>query len=118
MNKDIAKSLALLTGLKNNMPEGRHQEVESKYVNQYLYAVELLEKETGEDLSEFKIPLSMVKAQVIMSSQRGNVYTDDSYCPRAFLLVKIDSILSYFTFVFQPDEIRNKLGFSIEKNSR
>ena len=116
-NNNIAKCLALLTALKNNMPEGRHNEVESKYVQQYHESVNLLEKETGQDLSDFKISLSIVKPQITIASSHGNSYTSDSYCPRAYLLTKIDGLLGYFTLILSPDKEKSKIGFNIKNNN-
>ncbi len=113
MNNEIAKCLARLTGLKSNIPTGW---VLAKYAIEFNSIVENLEKITEEDLSEFKIPPNEVKPRVSVASSFGNQYTSESYCDRDFIKMKLDSILSYFTILLQPTEIKNKIGFTVEDN--
>lgn len=105
MNKELAKFLARLTALKNNLPKSLS--TEERYVHEYHAILDGLAGETGEDLSEFRVPDS-------------DVYTDtesgERFHNRPFLMAKLDAILGYFTLLLQPTEIRNQMGFSVEEN--
>ncbi|GAG77599.1 unnamed protein product [marine sediment metagenome] len=99
MNDNLIKSLARLTGLKNNIPTGW---VLRKYGDEFNSILVTLEKDSSFNLAEFVIPEHEFESR---PGHRGK------YCDREFLLMKIDGVLSYFTFVLQPEETKNKLGF-------
>ena len=99
MENQLAKSLARLTGLKNNIPTGF---VSRKYASEFNSVLIALEKDSDFNLAEFVIPEHEFRT---IHGYRGE------YCDREFLLMKIDGVLSYFTFMLQPNEARNKLGF-------
>jgi hypothetical protein len=115
MDKELAKLLARLTALKNNLP--KHL-VSRKYADEFNSILAELEKSSGEDLNEFKIPASEIQPRVtsfnMISGQK--TYSFDSYCEREFLLMKIDGVLGYFTLLLQPTEIKNQMGFLVEEN--
>lgn len=115
MNKELAKLLARLTALKNNLPKNL---VERKYADEFNSVLTELEKNSGENLNEFKISASEIKPRVTSFNMlSGNrTYSAESYCDREFLLMKIDGVLGYFTLLLQPDEIKNQIGFSVEEN--
>jgi len=115
MENDIAKSLALLTGLRDNLPEGRHGEVKKVFVDQYTEAIKILERSTSADLSEFKIDYGLLKPQVTSISMSGKNYTEDAYLSRDYLKMKIEAVLAYYTLSLQPEEIKNRLGFRIDE---
>jgi len=109
MDKELAKLLARLTALKNNLPSGRSTPV--KYVSEFNSIITEIEKSTEEKLDEFKIPFSEIRPQQISS----RIFTDESFCDREFLLMKIDGVLGYFTLLLQPADIKNRMGFSVEE---
>ena len=115
MNKELAKLLARLTALKNNLPKNS---VERKYADEFNSILVELKQNSGEELDEFKISASEIQPKVMsfnrISGQK--TYSSKSYCDREFLLMKIDGILGYFTLLLQPDEIKNQMGFHIEEN--
>jgi len=116
MNKELAKLLARLTALKQNLP--RYHLIERKYADEFNSLLIELEDVSNEKLNEFRIPLSEIKPKVtsfnLKSGQR--TYSSDSYCDREFLLMKIDGVLGYFTLLLQPTEIKNQIGFRVEEN--
>lgn len=115
MDKELAKLLARLTALKNNLPK---YSVPRKYADEFNSILAELEKNSGENLNEFKIPASEIHPRVTsfnaMSGRK--TYSSESYCDREFLLMKIDGVLGYFTLILQPTEVKNQMGFSVEEN--
>ena len=113
MDKNLAKLLARLTALKNNLPKNP---VHRKYADEFNSILVGLEKISTEDLNEFKIPDHEIKPQLMSWNYLtgGNKkYSSESYCQRDFLLMKIDGVLGYFTLILQPTETKEKLGFNI-----
>jgi hypothetical protein len=103
MNKDLAKALARLTGLKNNLPQGW---TEIKYSTDFNEVIHKLEELVGEDLSDFKYPSHMSH---VIPGHRG------IYCDKNFLLVKIDGVLGYFNLILQPVEDAREIGFRVSE---
>ncbi len=103
MEKELAKFLSRLTSLKNNLPKSLS--TEEKYVREYHDILGGLEKNSGENLSEFKVPDS----DAYRDSDSGERFYD-----RHFLSMKIDAVLGYFTILLQPVEIKNELGFRVQ----
>ena len=115
MDKQLIKSLARLTALKNNVPQKGYGVLE-KYVDEFNTIIGELEKSSGEDLSEFKIPDNEVGPRVTSVDMTGRkTYSSGSYCDREFISMKIDGVLGYFTFLLQPNEIKDELGFKLKK---
>lgn len=114
MNKELIKILARLTALKQNIPT---HSVEKKYVEEFHNILDGLENVSGENLQEFRIADSEVRPRVMSIGYDGDKHhSSESYCQREFLLMKIDGILRYFTFLLQPiDDKKPELGFHIEE---
>ena|SRR3989338_7062254 len=117
MDKTLAKLLSRLTALKENIPKDDSFGVLKKYVDEFNLVLGELEKITGDDLKEFEIPGHEVKVRLSGSLGDKDFYTDDKYCDREFLLMKIDGILGYFTLLLQPSEGKNKIGFEVVENN-
>ena len=101
---ELAKLLSRLTALKESMPPNR---VRAAFALEHNSIVHDLEKISNESLTEFKIP----------NSEMYNLSGfKDAYCNRDFLLMKVIGLLGYFTLKLQPEEMKNKTGFSIEEN--
>ena len=115
MNKELAKLLARLTALKNNLP--KHL-VPRKYADEFNSILVELENNSGENLGEFKIPASEIQPRVTSFSMMSDrkTYSSESYCDKDFLLMKVDGVLGYFTLLLQPTEIKNQMGFSVKEN--
>jgi len=116
MNSDVAKLLARLMALKNNLPKNP---VPDKYANEFNEIVLGLERVSNGKLDEFKIPSSeikpiMVSFNYLTGGERE--YSSEKYCQREYLLMKIDGISGYFTLLLEPTEIKSKLGFDVEEN--
>ena len=91
MNKELAKLLARLTALKNNLPKNL---VERKYADEFNLVLVELEKNASENLDEFKIPTTEIQPRITSFNMlSGNkTYSSESYCDREFLLMKIDGV--------------------------
>lgn len=113
-DKNLFRSLARLNAIKNNLPE---HWVEQKYIDEYNSIIKILEEVTKESLEEFKVPQSQVRPRaVVHSPTQGTSYSRELYCDREYFLIKVDSVLGYFTLVLQPTEVKNQMGFSVDKN--
>ena len=116
MDKNLAKLLSRLSALKANIPQ-RGWGVSKKYVDEFNLILEELRKITDEELNEFKVPDNEVRPRMTSVSYGGHkTYTDEHFCDREFILMKIDGILGYFTLLLEPIEVKNKLGFDVENN--
>ena len=115
MKKELAKLLARLTALKNNLPK---HSVERKYADEFNSILTELGMISGESLDEFKIPASEIQPRVMsFNMMSGNkTYSSTSYCDKEFLLMKVDGVLGYFTLLLQPTEIKNQMGFRVKEN--
>jgi hypothetical protein len=128
--ESVAEALARLNSLKSNLPGG--VTVEEKYVDEFDAILDLLEQSSGDDLSRFRVPASELKRRVTSSnpyggtgggwrSRRANAEratipapepkdpTDDMYCDRSFLMMKIDGLLGLFALRMSGEDSR--IGF-------
>ena len=120
MNQDnIIRAYTRLVALKDHLPE-KGWGVKENYINDYHQIIDILSKETGTSLDEFKIPNREINYKVTSiwpddpytGEQGGQTHTDERYCERALFLSKIDTILSYFQIVYLSNgEEKNKIGF-------
>ena len=104
------EAYARLKALKSNLPD--HVNVEVKYVEEFHSILCLLTQTSGLDLGNFRIPDSELKPQVTSWNYRtGTVdYSDDNYCQRAFLMMKIDGVLTFLEI--PSSQPKPKIGFS------
>lgn len=109
----LLRSYAILSGLKQNLPEG--YEVEERWVREFHVAVDGIEKTTGLNLAEFKVAQTELYRSVATSNYLTDevTYRDGLWCQRAVLMQKIDSLLFYFSGL-QSGESR-RIGFSTNK---
>lgn len=117
MNKELAKSLARLTALKNNIPESSW--VLQKYADEFNSILKSLVRISGENLDEFIIPATEIRPRATSWSPSGGTkYSSERYCDKEFILMKIDGVLMYFTLILQetkPIEPEEMLGFKLKK---
>ena len=120
MNQDnIIRAYTRLIALKDHLPE-KGWGVKENYINDYHQIIDILSKETGTSLDEFKIPNGEINPRITsvwpsipsLGQRSGQTFTDERYCERALFLSKIDAILSYFQIVYLSNgEEKNKIGF-------
>lgn len=113
MNNELAKLLARLTALKNNIPNNHW--TDEKYANEFNSIVIDLEKISSQKLGEFKVPENEIVHKVTSWGRGSETYSSQKYCDREYILMKIDGILGYFTLSLQPEETKNKFGFTVEE---
>ncbi len=98
----IAEAYARLAALKENLPA----EAEEKYVTEFHSILDQLEKAAGANLSSFRIPASELRKKIVAQAPKDeygveNIYTDERFCDRAFLMMKNDGCL----VLFQPGKL-------------
>lgn len=113
MDKELAKLLARLTALKGNIPD-KH-EVPQKYADEFNSILIGLEKISGETLGDFVIPDNEITPRIRIMGIGRTIYSDDKYCDKEYLLMKIDGVLGFFTLALQPDDAKEKFGFRVEE---
>jgi len=115
MDKELAKLLAQLTALKNNIPKDL---VPRKYADEFNTIISELAQISADNLDDFLVPPSEIKPRVTsfsyVTGQKD--YSTESYCQREYLLMKIDGVLGYFTLLLQPAEVKDQMGFRVGKN--
>ena len=105
----LRRAYAFLSSLKQNLPQTIHP-VHERYVREYHTIIDDL-KQLGFDLEQFRIPEPELKHKAVsidMMTGRDE-YSKDRYVEKAFLLVKLDALLGYFTLVI--DDKKPAIGF-------
>ena len=110
INDEILKAYSLISSLKGNIPDS--SVINDRWVKEYHIAVEKLEKSTGKDLSDFKVPSTDLKKSVAYGNYitKEVKYRDGLWCERNILIQKVDAILIYFTGLQKSEE--RKIGFN------
>jgi hypothetical protein len=105
----ILRSIAMLSGIKGNIP--KNHSVEQRWVSEYHSALAKAETAIGTSLSEFKVEEAAVKRIMVSSNYLTGAkdYSDELYCSSAILLQKIDALMGYLGLLLKPAE--KKMGF-------
>ena len=113
-NQDaLARAYAMLSSLRKNIGQMSDYNIEEKYVTEFHSVLDRLEG-IGMDVSEFRIPDSLVKPRVTATwLGGGRSYSDEKYVERSFTLTKIDAILGYFEII--TSEKPKEIGFRTPK---
>lgn len=108
---EIAKSYAMLSSLKQNVPNLVN--VDTKWVDDFHKSLEMIEKTTGLDLQEFRVSQEEFKKEVSGGNIRtGQVrYSGRMLVERARLMMKLDAVLAYFQYQ-QSKPTKGQIGFS------
>lgn len=114
----ISRAYSFLLSLKNNIPQ--KFEVEEKWAIDFNLAIEKLETSLGMDLKDFKIDHVEFKKSVSgynppdpFSEGKGEMfYRPGLWIERSRLMLKVDSILTYFQILNAPEG--TKIGFQID----
>ena len=89
-----------LTALQKNVPQAR--EVKERYVREYHLSLDLLEKASGYDMDDFRVPESEIRKKELWftldpeTHESETHYAPDLYCDRAVLMKKLGTILKFF----------------------
>lgn len=99
-NQDVlARAYATLKSLRTNIAEMTLTYVEETYVNEFHIVLTGLQG-IGIDVSEFRIPSSVVKPRITSTHMGGGrSYSDEKYVDKAYILTKLDAILGYFEII-------------------
>jgi hypothetical protein len=108
MNDQLTRAWAQLQSLRSNLPDG--SQVHEKYVAEYHAVLELLEEAAGQALRDFCVPAMEVRPRVISVTPRRVNYSNEAWCDRSYLVMKIDGVLNFFTFSEDPKQKR--IGFA------
>lgn len=103
---DLAQAYFLLKSLKDNVPD--FHEVEQKWVDDFHGILEAVSKETGSDLTAFRVDASDLHHPVVSVrpgfARHGRIvpgqvqYGEKTVIERARLMPKLDAVLNYFQF--------------------
>jgi hypothetical protein len=109
----VARAHSRLLALRKNIPDERHY-VGEHYVQEYHEALRHL-GEDGFDVEEFKVPEQWMERESRSepdpeSEGYRTVYSGNREVERTKFLVKLDSVLNYFTFRASSEK-RNPIGF-------
>ena len=109
----LARAYAMLSSLRKNIDQITSGVTET-YVREFHTVLDRLE-DTGIDVSEFRIPDSLVKPRVRASwigegGRSETSYSEEKYVERTYILTKIDAILGYFQII--TSEKPRRIGFS------
>lgn len=97
---DVYEAYSRLDGFRKNIPEDRNH-IKENYVGQYHQIVDLLESVSGKKLQNFRVPPNEFERLMATydSETEQATYTDERYCERAMLLMKVDALLTYFAMI-------------------
>ncbi len=91
------KAYTLLKSLRQNLPET--YEVSKDWVDDYHSILDSIETSTGQSLKEFRVPDSDIHPQVTGGNYvTGQVSYGKLVVYPSRLLLKVDAVLSYYTF--------------------
>jgi hypothetical protein len=92
----IKQAYARLLALKDNLPQGL--QADGTYVDEFHCVLDVLQRESEQDLSAFRVPVSeMTKQNSGGDYISGKAYyTGRKECPRALLMMRIDGVLGFF----------------------
>jgi hypothetical protein len=93
----VKQPYSRLEALKKNLPPS--MTVDQKYVGEFHSILDSLEKESGASLNDFRVPGSELRRRMTTKNTlTGEVsYSESPECDRAFLMMKIDATLGFFT---------------------
>ena len=108
-NQDgLIRAYARLSALRSNVEKMKEYSVTETYVREFHSVLDKLEM-NGLEVSDFRIPDSLVKPRITSSGFDGRSYSEEKYADRSFLLLKLDAILGYFEIV--TSEKPKTIGF-------
>ena len=92
----IKQAYSRLLALKDNLPQVF--QADGTYVDEFHSVLDILQRESEQDLSAFRVPASeMMKQSSSGDDISGKVYyTGRKMCSRAFLMMRIDGVLGFF----------------------
>ena len=110
----LVRAYAMLSSLRKNITQIVGN-VEETYVREFHAVLDRL-KGIGIDVSEFRIPDSMVNPRVTSFNMftKETTYTEEKYVDKPYLLTKIDAILNYFEIT--TSEKPRKIGYHTPDN--
>ena len=104
----ILRAYSTLQALRKNI-EKINYGVTEVYVQEFHGILNRL-RDIGIEVSEFRIPDSLVKPRITATFSDGRrSYSDEKYVDKPFILTKLDAILGYFEFV--TSETPKRIGF-------
>lgn len=104
---EIMRAFALINSIKENIP--KDYGVSKHWVIEYHNALDQVEKGTGKNLSEFKVPESSIERVFKPSNLSTGEGTYSLSCERSILLQKVDAVLTYLQLLLKPED--RKIGF-------
>ena len=115
----LRRAYASLSALQNNLNKMTEASVEDTYVKEYHSILDRLET-IDINVAEFRINASKIKPVSIdipvispgRTPYTSGHYSTEKYVKRAFLLMKVEAILGYFTLT--TEEPKRTIGFKHE----
>jgi hypothetical protein len=113
---DLAQAFFLLQSLRQNVPNS--SQVGQKWVDDFHSILDTVEKETGANLTAFRVQQTDLYHPVI-STRRASRYGRAGHIDRskaivverARLMHKMDAVLSYFQYTQNAGEAKQHIGF-------
>ena len=109
----IIRALSLLTALRSSIQDAReYNDLSESHVSEFHTTLSNLTN-MGIDVTEFLIPDSELKPQLLVSSRRGDSYSTIKYVRKSIFLTKLDGILNYLNYIME--EPKRSAGFKPKK---
>jgi len=113
----LARAYAMILSLRENIKGMKSANIPEIYVQEYHSVLDKLEG-LGFNLSEYRIPDSMVKPDIgvrvtSVSGEDKTLYSGGKCVDKSFILIKLDAILGYFEIV--TSEKPREIGFRTPK---
>jgi hypothetical protein len=100
----LKRSLAMLSSLRENIDKSEQSMIGEEYVTEFHASLETLEA-IGVNVSQFRVPPSVIRPKVWGSDGRTTQYTREKYVQKPFLLTKLDAMIAYAGKYILPVEI-------------
>ena len=112
-NMQVLEAFSRLKSLRQNMPKS--YSVDMKFVDEFHKILDLLERNSGTNLQNFRIPDTEIRPIPAGGNYlTGEIeYTDEPYCDRDFFAMKVDGVLTMFELLIESPGSRDKrtIGF-------
>lgn len=107
----LPEAYSRLDGFRRNMPETATH-IKENYINEYHQIVDILETVIQKPLQGFRIQSSeLARMEATFDSESEQcTYTNEYYCEKAMLLMKVDALIVFLSTSANSSEKR-RIGF-------
>jgi len=109
----LIRTVSLLTALRSSTKDANeYNDLSESHVSEFHTTLSNITN-MGIDVTEFLIPDSELKPQLLMSTSSGDTYSTEKYVRKSIFLTKLDGILNYLNYILK--EPNRTAGFKAKE---